>query len=214
MLKQRWFAKSLVFLACLAPFILLLATIAVGNLSPDPVRDITENTGVWALRFLLITLSITPFRKLSGWNEIIKFRRMVGLFAFFYGFLHLTTYLWLDQFFSIRGIIDDIVKRPFITAGTSAFVLLIPLAITSTRKWISRLGGRHWQLLHRLIYVSSVLGVVHYLWLVKADISRPVLYSVLLSVLLAHRLFTAMRSRSTVQGFGRRAMPSYSQSHN
>jgi sulfoxide reductase heme-binding subunit YedZ len=213
MLKRRWFGKSLVFLACLAPFILLLAAIAAGNLSPDPVRDITDNTGTWALRFLLITLSITPLRKLSGWNEIIKFRRMAGLFAFFYGFLHLTTYLWLDQFFSIRGIINDIAKRPFITAGTSAFVLLIPLAITSTRKWISRLGGRHWQLLHRLIYVSSVLGVVHYLWLVKADLSRPILYSVLLSVLLAYRLFTAMRSRS-VQGFGRRAMPSYSQSHN
>ena len=139
---------------------------------------------------------------------------MVGLFAFFYGSLHLMTYLSLDQFFSIRGIIGDIVKRPFITAGASGFVLLIPLAVTSTRKWISRLGGRHWQLLHRLIYASSVLGVVHYLWLVKADISRPVLYGVLLSVLLAYRVFMAIRSRSTVQGFGRRPMPSYSQSHN
>ncbi len=200
MLKRRWFAKSLVFLACLAPFILMVAAIAAGNLSPDPVRDITENTGAWTLRFLLITLSITPFRKLSSWNEVIKFRRMVGLFAFFYGFLHLTTYLWLDQFFSIRGIINDVVKRPFITAGTSGFILMVPLAITSTRKWISRLGGRHWQLLHRLIYASSVLGVVHYLWLVKADISRPVLYGVLLSVLLSYRLFISMRSNLPSKG--------------
>ena len=211
-LKRR-LLTACVFLACLMPFIFLLAKGAMGNLGPNPVSDITQDTGVWTLRFLLITLCVTPLRKLTSWSEVIKFRRMLGLFAFFYGFFHLMTYLLLDQSFSIPDIIQDVVKRPFITAGTAGFVLMIPLAITSTRKWISRLGGKRWQLLHRLVYVSSAAGVVHYLWLVKADITRPVRYSVLLSVLLAYRLFLNLRNRSAVQRSGRGAMLFYSESH-
>ena len=211
-LKRR-LLTACVFLACLMPFIFLLAKGAMGNLGPNPVSDITQDTGVWTLRFLLITLCVTPLRKLTSWSEVIKFRRMLGLFAFFYGFFHLMTYLLLDQSFSIPDIIQDVVKRPFITAGTAGFILMIPLAITSTRKWISRLGGKRWQLLHRLVYVSSAAGVVHYLWLVKADITRPVRYSVLLSVLLAYRLFLNLRNRSAVQRSGRGAMLFYSESH-
>jgi sulfoxide reductase heme-binding subunit YedZ len=195
------------------PFILLLAKGAMGNLGPNPVSDVTQDTGVWTLRFLLITLCVTPLRKLTSWSEVIKFRRMLGLFAFLYGFFHLMTYLLLDQSFSIPDIIQDVVKRPFITAGTAGFILMIPLAITSTRKWISRLGGKRWQLLHRLVYVSSAAGVVHYLWLVKADITRPFRYSVLLSVLLAYRLFLNLRKRSAVQRLGPRAMLFYSETH-
>ena len=211
-LKRR-LPTACVFLACLMPFIFLLAKGAMGNLGPNPVSDVTQDTGVWTLRFLLITLCVTPLRKLTSWSEVIKFRRMLGLFAFFYGLFHLMTYLLLDQSFSIPDIIQDVVKRPFITAGTAGFVLMIPLAITSTRKWISRLGGKRWQLLHRLVYVSSAAGVVHYLWLVKADITRPVRYSVLLSVLLAYRLFLNLRNRSAAQRLGRGAMLFYSESH-
>jgi sulfoxide reductase heme-binding subunit YedZ len=211
-LKRR-LLTACVFLACLMPFILLLAKGAMGDLGPNPVSDITQDTGVWTFRFLLITLCVTPLRKLTSWSEVIKFRRMLGLFAFFYGFFHLMTYLLLDQSFSIPDIIQDVVKRPFITAGTAGFVLMIPLAITSTRKWISRLGGKRWQLLHRLVYVSSAAGAVHYLWLVKADITRPVRYSILLSVLLAYRLFLNLRNRSAAQRLGRGAMLFYSESH-
>ncbi len=214
MLKPRAFVKVGVFLACLMPFILLLVALAMGTLSANPIQDITQETGVWTLRFLLIALCVTPLRKLSGWNEIIKFRRMLGLFAFFYGFLHLMTYLWLDQFFSVPEIMHDVVKRPFITAGTAGFLLMVPLAVTSTRKWISRLGGKRWQLLHRLVYFSAGAAVAHYLWLVKADIQRPVAYAVVLSTLIAYRLFDALHSRRVAeQRLGRGAVLSYSRLH-
>jgi methionine sulfoxide reductase heme-binding subunit len=189
MLKSQKASKIVVFVACLTPLFLLLTAAVMGNLSANPIKDITEDTGAWTLRFLLITMCITPLRKLTGWNAVIKFRRMVGLFAFFYGFLHLMTYLWLDQFFSIPDMIHDVLKRPFITAGATGFALMVPLAVTSTRKWISRMGGKRWQLLHRLVYVSAFAGVVHYVWLVKADIQRPVIYAVFLSILFAYRLF-------------------------
>jgi methionine sulfoxide reductase heme-binding subunit len=189
MLKSQKASKIVVFVACLTPLFLLLTAAVMGNLSANPIKDITEDTGAWTLRFLLITMCITPLRKLTGWNVVIKFRRMVGLFAFFYGFLHLMTYLWLDQFFSIPDMIHDVLKRPFITAGAAGFALMVPLAVTSTRKWISRMGGKRWQLLHRLVYVSAFAGVVHYVWLVKADIQRPVIYAVFLSILFAYRLF-------------------------
>jgi methionine sulfoxide reductase heme-binding subunit len=189
MLKSQKVLKISVFVACLTPLFLLVTAAVMGNLSANPIKDITEDTGAWTLRFLLITMCITPLRKLTGWNAVIKFRRMVGLFAFFYGFLHLMTYLWLDQFFSIPDMIHDVFKRPFITAGAAGFALMVPLAVTSTRKWISRMGGKRWQLLHRLVYVSAFAGVVHYVWLVKADIQRPVIYAVFLSILFAYRLF-------------------------
>lgn len=201
MSRKRIFKKVLLFLLCLSPIVWLLAAAVTDNLSANPIKDITEATGVWTLRFLLITLCVTPLRKLSGWNDIIKYRRMLGLFAFFYGFLHFVTYVWLDQFFSVPDILQDVYKRPFITAGFLGFVVMIPLAVTSTKKWIGRLGGRQWQLLHRLTYASAIAGVVHYLWLVKADTQRPLTYGVLLSILLASRAVWGIKW--PVAGFNR-----------
>src|SRR5205823_12745300 len=132
--------------------------------------------GDWTLRFLLATLAITPARKLLHLPSLIKFRRMLGLFAFFYACLHFTTYIWLDKFFNVHEMLVDVAKRKFITVGFTAFVLLIPLAVTSTAGWIRRLGGKRWQTLHRLVYVSAICGVIHYLWLVKADIRKPLEY--------------------------------------
>jgi len=192
-LKSR-FPKVAVFLLCLVPTAWLVFAALTDRLSANPIKDITEDTGTWALRFLLLTLCVTPFRKLTRWNEVIRYRRMLGLYAFFYGFLHFLTYAWLDQFFSIPDIVQDVYKRPFITAGFSAFVVMIPLAITSTKKWIARLGGSRWQLLHRLTYVGAIAGVVHYLWLVKADTQRPLIYGFLLSILLGYRVLQSLRS--------------------
>src|SRR5262245_12837818 len=194
-------SKVAVFLLCLLPISWLAFAALTDKLSANPIKDITEDTGTWALRFLLLTLCVTPFRKLTGWNEMIGYRRMLGLYAFFYGFLHFLTYAWLDQFFSISDIIQDVYKRPFITAGFSAFVVMIPLTITSTKKWIARLGGKRWQLLHRLTYVGAIAGVVHYLWLVKADTERPLIYGFLLSILLGFRVLKSLRS-SRLLGIG------------
>src|SRR5688572_28004080 len=187
--NRWWILKPVVFLACLGPLSWLVWLAFTDGLSPNPIDDITDTTGRWTLRFLLITLSITPLRRLTGWNSLIRFRRMTGLFAFFHGFLHFTTWFVLDQFFSLTDMIRDVVERPFITAGFTGFVLMIPLAITSTKKWISRLGGKRWQRLHRLVYVSATAGVVHYLWAVKLDTSGPVTYAAILAVLMAFRLW-------------------------
>ena len=192
-LKSRCLRVA-VFLLCLLPIAWLAFAALTDKLSANPIKDITEDTGTWALRFLLLTLCVTPFRKLTGWNEVIGYRRMLGLYAFLYGFLHFLTYAWLDQFFSVPIIVQDVYKRPFIAAGFSALVVMIPLAITSTKKWIARLGGRRWQLLHRLTYVGAIAGVVHYLWLVKADTERPVIYGLLLSILLGFRALRLLRS--------------------
>jgi len=194
MLKRR-VAKISVFLACLMPVVWLVTAALTNDLSANPIRDVTEETGTWALRFLLITLCVTPLRRLTSWNGAIKYRRMLGLFAFFYGFLHFLTYVWLDQFFSLLDIVQDVYKRPFITAGFSSFVVMIPLAITSTKEWIARLGGKQWQLLHRLTYVGAIAAVVHYLWLVKADTRRPLAYGFLLSLLLGFRVLKFVRSQ-------------------
>jgi sulfoxide reductase heme-binding subunit YedZ len=185
--------KPLVFVACLAPLAWLVYGAFMDALGANPIEAITHETGVWTLRFLVITLLITPLRKLTKWNVLIRYRRMFGLFAFFYGCLHFTTYVWLDQFFDWGGIVKDVAKRPYITVGFTAFVLLIPLALTSTTGWIRRLGGKRWNLLHRLVYVSAVLGVVHYLWLVKADTIRPIRYGVIIGVLLLARMVFAWR---------------------
>lgn len=176
--------KVAVFLLALAP----LAWLATHPLGPNPIETITHRTGDWTLRFLLLTLAVTPLRKVLGVPELIRFRRMLGLFAFFYGTLHFLTYIWLDKFFDVADMIKDVVKRPFITAGFTGFVLLIPLALTSTRGWIRRLGGKRWGRLHRLIYVSAVAGVVHYYWLVKSDVREPVLYGAIVVLLLAWRV--------------------------
>jgi len=185
----RWF-KPVIFLACLGPLAHLGWKAYTSALGANPIEVITHSTGDWILRFLLITLSITPLRKLTGQLWLIRYRRMFGLFAFFYGVLHFVTYIWLDKFFAFHEMLADVAKRRFITVGFTGFVLLIPLAITSTTGWIRRLGGRRWNLLHRLIYVSAIAGVIHYLWLVKADIRKPLQYAFVLSLLLGYRLLT------------------------
>jgi sulfoxide reductase heme-binding subunit YedZ len=181
--------KAGVFGACLIPLGVLTLQALTDALGANPIDEITDRTGIWTLRFLLITLAVTPARRLTGWNRLIQLRRMLGLFAFFYGGLHFVTYLWLDQFFAIEDIIADVMERPFITVGFASFVLLIPLAVTSTTAMIKRLGGKWWQRLHRLVYATAIGGVVHYLWLVKADIRQPLIYGSILGVLLAYRLW-------------------------
>ena len=186
MLRSRW-SKVLVFLLCLSP-ILWLGWLAWNqDLTANPIEFITHYTGDWTIRFLAFTLAITPLRKLLNLPDLIKFRRMVGLYAFFYGTLHFTTYIWLDKFFDLGEMIHDIGKRPFITVGFLSFVLMIPLALTSTRGWIRRMGGKRWQLLHRAVYVSAIAGGIHYLWLVKSSIRRPVFYLSVFGLLLAIR---------------------------
>ena len=187
--------KATAFVACFTPLAWLGYDAYADNLGANPIEVITRSMGTWTLTFLLITLSVTPLRKLSGWNGLIKFRRMLGLFAFLYACLHFTTYIWLDQFFDLPGIVKDVMKRPFITVGFASFVLLIPLALTSTRGMISRLG-RRWQQLHRAVYFIAIGGVVHYLWLVKADTSQPLIYGAILTILLAYRLLAAWGPRT------------------
>lgn len=184
--------KTIVFALCLLPLAWLVWDGLHGNLGTNPVEEITHRTGDWTLRLLLITLTVTPARRLLGWNFLLRLRRMLGLSAFFYACLHFLTYVWFDQFFWWDEIAKDIVKRPFITVGFAAFVLLIPLAVTSTNAMMKRLG-RRWLQLHRLVYVSATLGVLHYLWLVKADIQRPLIYGVLLAALLAYRAYAGRR---------------------
>jgi sulfoxide reductase heme-binding subunit YedZ len=188
--------KVVVFVSALAPFLYLVGRALTGRLTANPVEDITLTTGIWALRFLVITLAVTPVRRLTGWNRIIQYRRMLGLFAFFYATLHFLTYLVFDQVFAFDLMIADVLKRPFITAGMVAFALMIPLAITSTKGWIRRLG-RRWQLLHRLVYISGLAAAVHYLWKVKVMFGSPVWYAAAIGLLLAFRLVWRLnRTRS------------------
>ncbi|HSP92849.1 MAG TPA: protein-methionine-sulfoxide reductase heme-binding subunit MsrQ [Vicinamibacterales bacterium] len=186
--------RPLVFAASLGPVVFLALGALQDTLGANPIEAITRSTGVWTLRFMLLTLAVTPLRVLSGWNDVIRVRRMLGLFAFFYGSLHLVTYVWLDQFFDWAAIVKDVAKRPFIAAGFSAYVLLVPLALTSTAAMIRRLGGRRWRRLHRLAYVAAAIGIVHYWWLVKLDTRPPRNYGILLAVLLLARLVTVRKS--------------------
>jgi sulfoxide reductase heme-binding subunit YedZ len=190
--------KVLVFLVCLVP----VGVLAWGffgahptdmsswgqGLGANPLEVITHSTGDWTIRFLLITLAITPLRKITKLNWLIRFRRMLGLFAFFYGSLHLLTYLWFDKDFVLADILADVAKRRFITVGFLGFVLMIPLAVTSTAWAIRNMGGKRWQALHRLIYFSAIAGVIHYIWLVKSDLTKPLQYGVILAVLLMYRV--------------------------
>lgn len=202
----RFVLKPIVFAAGLGPAAWLVWAIVTGNLSPNPLSDVTNETGVWTLRFLCITLAVTPLRRVTSWNTVIRFRRMTGLFAFFYGTLHFLTYVIADRFASLvdfpdgivawntarnlfMAIVEDVYKRPYITVGFTALMLMVPLAVTSTAGWIRRLGGKRWAALHRLVYVSAVGGVVHYWWLVKADIQRPMAYGAVVALLLAFRLY-------------------------
>jgi sulfoxide reductase heme-binding subunit YedZ len=185
--------KPFIFLLCLVPFGQLAYNAYIGDLGVNPIDFITHFTGSWALIFLIGTLAVTPARRLTGWNDLIKLRRMLGLFAFAYASAHFATYLVLDHFFDWRAIGKDIVKRPYVTAGFTAFVIMLPLALTSTAGMIRRLGKR-WQKLHRLIYVAALAGVIHFYWLVKADIRRPAQYGLVLAVLLVYRILVNWRS--------------------
>lgn len=186
-LGSKW-TKVVIFPLCLVPLAILVWQGLHNDLTLNPVQYVEHTTGDWVLRFLVITLAITPFRKLLRLPQLIRFRRMMGLFAFFYLCLHFTTWLWLDRYFDWSQIRDDLTKRPFIMVGFAAFLLLIPLAITSTAGWIRRLGGKRWQLLHRLIYIAAVLGVIHFYWLVKSDVHKPLEYAFIVGVLLLWRI--------------------------
>ena len=192
-----------------------------GNLSANPLSDITNETGVWTLRFVCITLAITPLRRLTGWHAAIRFRRMAGLFAFFYGTLHFLTYVIVDRFAGLdfpggvvsfstvfalstfrslaHSVAEDIYKRPFITVGFTAWMTMLPLALTSTAGMIRRLGGRRWNLLHRLVYATGLLGVLHYWWLVKADVSRPLTYGAVVALLLGFRAYRTMNQQTAAR---------------
>ena len=201
----RTVLKPLAFLASLGPAAWLVWAALTGRLSPNPLGDLTNETGVWTLRFLCITLAITPLRRISGWNLWIRFRRMAGLFAFFYGTLHLLTYVIADRLAGLEfqnavvawttlaglasAIWDDISKRPYITAGFTAWATMVPLTITSTAGMIRRLGGKRWTRLHAVVYATATLGAVHYWWLVKADVRRPLAYAAVIALLLTFRMY-------------------------
>jgi sulfoxide reductase heme-binding subunit YedZ len=185
-LSSRW-TKPAAFLLCLLPLLLLGWRFYRQELGANPIESITHGTGDWTIRFLLITLCVTPLRKLANLPKLARFRRMLGLFAFFYGCLHLTTWVWLDKFFDLHEMWADVLKRRFITVGMTGFALMIPLAITSTAGWVRRLGFERWQKIHRLIYFSALAGVIHYYWLVKSDVRLPLMYGVILTILMGYR---------------------------
>ena len=185
--------KPLVFVLCLVPLAGLIFIVLTGRTSANPAEDILLTTGIWALRFLLATLTITPLRRLTGWNRLIQYRRMLGLFAFFYASVHLASYIAFDRFFVFGEILADIAKRPFIMAGMTAFALMVPLAVTSTKGWIRRLG-RRWQRLHRIIYISALAASLHFIWKVKVVIGEPVYYALVLAVLLGVRVIWQFQS--------------------
>ena len=190
---MRKLAKPTVFVLALVPLAVLIFLVLTGRTSANPAEDILLTTGIWALRFLLATLTITPVRRLTGWNVLIQYRRMLGLFTFFYATVHLASYIAFDRFFAFDEILADIAKRPFITAGMAAFGLMLPLAVTSTRGWIRRLG-RRWQTLHRIIYVCAMAACLHFIWKVKVVIGEPVYYAVFLALLLAFRVVWQLRA--------------------
>jgi methionine sulfoxide reductase heme-binding subunit len=187
LLSSKW-TKAAVFIVCLAPLATLTWRALTDRLGANPVEFVQHATGLWTLRFLIVTLTITPARKLLKLPELIRFRRMLGLFAFFYVCLHFLTYIGPDQSFDLAAMGKDVAKRRYITVGFLGFVLLIPLAITSTAGWIRRLGGRRWQMLHRSIYLAAICGVIHYYWLVKSDVRNPLFYAALVAILLLWRL--------------------------
>jgi len=207
LLSSKW-TKVVVFLLCLTPLGALGWRAFHGGLGANPVEFVQHATGDWILRFLVITLAITPLRKLLNLPDLIRFRRMLGLFAFFYACLHFLTYIGPDQSFDLSAMWKDVAKRRYITVGFAAFILLIPLAITSTKGWIRRLGGKRWQQLHRAIYAAAVLGVIHYYWLVKSDVRKPLFYGALVAILLLWRLgswISKQRSQAPVRVAATRA---------
>lgn len=206
-LISKW-TKAVIFLLCLVPLGILVWRGLHSDLTADPITFITHTTGIWTLRFIVITLAITPLRKILRIPQLIRFRRMFGLFAFFYVCLHFTTWIVLDHFFNWSEMWQDIHKRPYITVGFTGFVLLIPLALTSTAGWIRRLGGRRWQALHRLIYITAVAGVIHYYWLVKSDVRAPLVYVSLVAILLTWRIavwFSGQHQRAAAESVRRKS---------
>jgi len=201
-LSSRW-AKVVLFALCLVPAGMLGGHAYRSELGANPIDYVTHWTGDWTIRFLLITLSVTPLRKLLNQPKFARFRRMLGLFAFFYGFLHLMTWAGLDKFFDVGDMWKDVIKRRFITAGMTGFALMIPLAITSTSGWVRRLGFRRWQAIHRLVYFSALAGVIHYYWLVKSDIRLPLMYAAMLGLLMAYRAVLWLQDHRKVH----RSMP-------
>jgi methionine sulfoxide reductase heme-binding subunit len=199
--------KIAIFLAALIPLERLLWKAFHDGLGANPIELITHSTGDWTLILILTTLSITPLRQITRQYWLIGVRRMIGLFAFFYATLHFLTYIWLDKFFDIHEVLKDVAKRPFITVGFSAFVLMIPLALTSTAWSIRWLGGKNWRRLHRLIYLTGILGVIHYTWLVKADRSKPIEYGIVLAILLLYRVGFWVWERRRQRGFSPPARP-------
>jgi sulfoxide reductase heme-binding subunit YedZ len=198
-LSPRVFAwtKAVIFVLCLGPVARLVIGAPLDLLGVNPVELIRRSTGTWTLAFLLVTLSVTPLRRLAGWNWLARLRRMFGLYAFFYAVLHLVSYVWLEQFFDVAAIVKDIIKRPFITIGFAAFAMMVPLAVTSTDRMVRRIGAKNWIALHRLVYGLAICGVIHYWWLVKRDITQPAIYALVLAMLLGYRVASASGKRST-----------------
>jgi sulfoxide reductase heme-binding subunit YedZ len=191
-LTSKW-AKGVVFVLGLVPFMWLVSRVVVRDLTANPIEYMTHFTGDWGLRFLLITLGITPLRMLFKKPALTRFRRMLGLYAFFYACLHLSIWLLLDQQLDVGAMVEDVIKRKYITVGMAAYLAMVPLAITSTSGWVRRLGYRRWQKLHRLVYASATAAVIHYYWLVKSDVREPLMYAAILAVLLAVRVPTWLR---------------------
>ncbi len=189
----RWIIKPALFILALLPLAFLVYRGLTNDLGANPIETINRYTGDWVLRFLLITLAVTPLRRLTGWNGLLRYRRMLGLFAFFYACVHFLSWVWLDQYFVLADIVQDVAKRPYITVGFASFLMLIPLALTSTNAMIRRLGAKRWQQLHRLVYLIGIGGVVHFLWLVKSDIREPLVYGAVLALLLGFRLWDRRR---------------------
>jgi len=184
----RYLVKPALFIACLVPLGWLLFDAYTGNLGAEPIKEVIHRTGDWTLRMLLAVLTVTPLRRLTGQHWLVRLRRMLGLYTFFYACLHMVAYVALDQFFDWSFIVQDIIKHQYIMVGLASFLILLPLAVTSTNRMIRRLGGRRWQRLHRLVYVSAIGGVVHFLWLVKSDLREPLIYGVVLALLLGYRV--------------------------
>ena len=182
------FPKFVVFINSLIPLVLLLLDLYRKQVGPNPLEFATRTTGMLTLVFLSLTVAITPLRRIFGLNSLVKFRRMLGLFAFFYGSLHLLTYIWFDRLFNFVSVAGDVVQRPFILVGMTAFVLMVPLAITSTNKMVKRIGGKRWARLHRLVYLAAIAGVVHFWMLVKSDIRLPLTFGFIILFLLGYRL--------------------------
>ena len=199
-MKDTRFSKAVLFINSLVPLALLGWDASHHRLGANPIEFATRTTGMLTLVFLLLSLAVTPVRKLTGWNWLGKFRRMLGLYAFFYGFLHLLTYVWFDRFFNLKSTVEDVVARPFIAIGMATFLILVPLAITSTNKMVKRLGGKRWNRLHKTAYLAGIGGVLHYFLLVKSDTRLPLAFAAVLAFLLCYRLVAANQTPKVAAG--------------